>query len=464
MLGSLRMQHRLPNGFGTSRQVQSREEWKSRRESRHYMKIKNPRVNRDQSVSVEWENGVPSWDIPRDPIRRMVARAMFVGLAFGWWGVLEADASSDRSTTTVEKGGAVRVREAKMVARIMALRGSVPQLWAADFRTALEGYGIVSLSFKPTLKDIYKELHTTTVDAVTIGDAWLDKAIREGCIQPIDDPEQYRYWKSLNPRWKRLVRRQGGRVYGIPYRWGCTVVVYRKDRIRSAKMLLSDWDDLLRPELTRKIALMDSARELVGIALKTLGMSYNSNSIDMENCGISEEDVIRRVSALVSQARVISNIDHVRAYAAGDVDVIVGSSDDLIPLAQKSSNSVIIIPTSGTALWADVWCVPTRAAGGAQDGEPSPLLPAWFELCLQPVRAHASAGLQRGASPLLLPSQSQRYDGATKSACHPIRSDTDEQQRLDPREIPSVDVLNKSEFLLPLDDATISLYRKSLLS
>lgn len=368
--------------------------------------------------------------------------------------------SRTRPGGTLQRDGAVRIREAKMVARIMALRGSVPQLWLADFRTALEGYGIVSISFKPSLVDIWKELHgekPTTVDAVTLGDAWLDKAIREGTIQPIENPEQYRYWNELNSRWKRLVRRQGGRVFGIPYRWGCTVIVYRKDRMRSHE--LSDWGDLLVPALTRKIAFMDAPRELVGIALKTLGMSYNSSISDVRHCGISQEDVFQRVAALISQARVISNTDHVRAYSAGDIDVIVGSSDDLIPLAQKSSNSIVIVPSSGTALWADLWCVPAHAAGGALDGEPSPLLPAWFELCLQPVRAHPSAGLQRGASPRLLPSL-QRTKAST---CDPILSDAlRPQERLGPRELPSVEVLAKSEFLEPLDDATISLYRSAL--
>jgi len=204
---------------------------------------------------------------------------------------------------------------------------------------------------------------------------------------------------------------------------------------------------------------MDSPRELVGIALKTLGLSYNSSITDMRHCGVSQEDVVRRVAVLVSQARVVSNTDHVRAYSAGDVDVIVGSSDDLIPLAQKSSNSALIVPSSGTALWADLWCIPSNAAGGAEDGEPSPLLPAWFELCLQPARANPSAGLQRGASPILLPS----IQRGKKSSCHPLRSPAaDGGERMDPRELPSIEVLEKSEFLEPLDDPTMTLYRTAL--
>ncbi|KAI8106845.1 hypothetical protein M9434_001499 [Picochlorum sp. BPE23] len=365
----------------------------------------------------------------------------------------------------------LRMREVKMVLRVLALRGSVPQQWTADFKTALEGYGIPAISYKPTLSDIWKEMSgraPTTVDAVTVGDAWLERAVMEGRIQPIEDPEQYRYWDALNNRWKRLVRRDvngrvsaSGRVYAVPYRWGCTVIVFRKDRMaRWSNSRISDWDDLLNPKLKNRIAFMDSPRELIGIALKTLGLSYNADVEALQACGVSQENLGMRVRRLIAQAKVISNKDHVRAYSAGDVDVIVGSSDDLIPLAQKSSNSAVVVPASGTALWADLWCVPRHAAGGAVDGEPSPLLPAWLELCVQPRRATASSGLQRGVSPLLLPNGEYKH---SKIRCNPIiDSKRVDVEPIGTRELPSVDVLQKSEFLEPLDDDTVMLYQRML--
>ena len=352
-----------------------------------------------------------------------------------------------------------------MVMRLLALRGSVPQHYVSDFRTALEGFGVAAISYKPTLSDLWAELEgsrknkfkRTTVDAITVGDASLDQAIARGLIQPVDVRQRYRYWGALNARWRRLASR-GDQVYGVPYRWGCTIVVYRKDRLQRYKDLtLADWDDLLDPRLANRIAFMDSPRELVGMALKTFGLRYNSSAAEAQQCGVSPEDVRRRVTQLVSQAKVISNKDHVRAYAAGDVDVIVGSSDDLITLAQRSANSAIVIPAEGTALFADFWCVPTGAAGGPEDGTPSPLLPAWFELCLSPVRSKATSGLVGGVSPLLLPG-----DGGTPStACRPIKERHD-QQRIDPRELPSVDVLRRSEFLEPLDANTFEMYRTAL--
>ena len=120
--------------------------------------------------------------------------------------LLNVSLSPPSSSASSYANDALRVREAKMVMRVLALRGSVPQAWVADFKTALEGYGIVTVSFKPTLEDIWGELSNnndrggkkvTTVDAVTVGDGWLKRAIVSGAIQSIEDPERYRYWVCL---------------------------------------------------------------------------------------------------------------------------------------------------------------------------------------------------------------------------------------------------------------------------
>lgn len=45
-----------------------------------------------------------------------------------------------------------------MVMRVTALRGTVPSQWVADFQTAMEGYGLVALTQRAQLADIYAEL------------------------------------------------------------------------------------------------------------------------------------------------------------------------------------------------------------------------------------------------------------------------------------------------------------------
>jgi len=300
-------------------------------------------------------------------------------------------------TGRVSAPRAARIREARMVMRVLALRGSVPQQWVSDFATALEGYGIVSMELKPQISDIWQDLtgeslvqstaknsaprrrkqqhgrKLTTVDAVTLGDSWLQAAILRGAIQPLSDPEKHRYWEALPERFRQLVLRapnglpssSSSKAWGVPYRWGCTLILYRKDRwARWGGLPITDWDDLLHPGLQGRVGCIDSPRELVGIALKTLGLGYNATTADLAACGISVSDLSVRVRRLAEQVKVFSSVDHIRAFGAGEVDVVVGWSDDLIPLSKRNNNAELAAPKSGTALWTDVWCVPARAAGG----------------------------------------------------------------------------------------------------
>ena len=45
-----------------------------------------------------------------------------------------------------------------MVLRATALRGSVPQEWVGEFKEALDGFGLVAMTQRPQLADIYQEL------------------------------------------------------------------------------------------------------------------------------------------------------------------------------------------------------------------------------------------------------------------------------------------------------------------
>lgn len=142
-------------------------------------------------------------------------------------------------------------------------------------------------------------------------------------------------------------------------------MLYRLDRCaRWGGKPITDWDDLLHPALQGRVAFIDSPRELVGVALKTLGLRYNASIEEMAACGVTEADLASRVRQLARQVEVFSNVNHLRAMSAGEVDVVVGWSDDLIPMAQRTNNAELAAPVSGTALWADMWCVPSGAAGG----------------------------------------------------------------------------------------------------
>ena len=62
-----------------------------------------------------------------------------------------------------------------------------------------------------------------------------------------------------------------------------------------------DWSDLLQPRLKARIAFAESPRELVGVALPTLGLSYYSRLDDFNDAGVTQEQLEERLRALHRQ-------------------------------------------------------------------------------------------------------------------------------------------------------------------
>jgi spermidine/putrescine-binding protein len=70
---------------------------------------------------------------------------------------------------------------------------------------------------------------------------------------------------------------------------------------------IRDWGDLLQPSLAGCVAWVDSPRELVGAALKTLGVRFNSTPAQLIAAGITPQDVARRVDLLRRQVGLTSS-------------------------------------------------------------------------------------------------------------------------------------------------------------
>lgn len=53
--------------------------------------------------------------------------------------------------------------------------------------------------------------------------------------------------------------------------------------------------------------------------------------------------------------RLFDSVHYLKAFGAGEVWVAVGWSSDVIPSAKRMSNVAVVVPKSGTSLWADLW-------------------------------------------------------------------------------------------------------------
>ncbi|GLT74914.1 hypothetical protein SLA2020_466790 [Shorea laevis] len=365
--------------------------------------------------------------------------------------------------------------------RIVALQGSTPPSWVKDFMKSQGKRLKFQTRVRGNLEEIYSDLckdfsrgkigptSTVAADIVSVGDSWLSYAINKAIIEPIRGAEEQDWFKDLSEKWKMYLRRNcngkidpEGEIWAAPYRWGSMVIAYKKSKFQKHKLApIEDWADLWRPELAGRISMVNSPREVVGAVLKYMGASYNTSNINLQVAG-GRNAVQQNLALLGKQVRLFDSEHYVKAFSVGDVWVAVGWSSEVLPVAKRMSNVAVIVPKSGTSLWADLWAIPaasrlnTNRIGGRVRG-PSPLIHQWIEFCLQAERA---LPFKRGVIP-----------GATPSALESIPIKLPEEltkgkPKLDTNLIagvPPPEILAKCEFLEPLSDETLSDY-SSLIS
>uniref|UniRef100_A0A5B7C2B1 Putrescine-binding periplasmic protein-related n=1 Tax=Davidia involucrata TaxID=16924 RepID=A0A5B7C2B1_DAVIN len=361
--------------------------------------------------------------------------------------------------------------------RIVALRSSIPPSWIKDFMQSQGRRVKLRPEFRGSLEDIFSDLSMPAIkgkvypksamaaDIVSVGDSWLNFAIAKALIEPIQGVEDQDWFRCLSDKWMVYLRRNSegkldseGRIWAAPYRWGCMVISYKKNKFQKHNLApIEDWADLWRPELAGKIAMVDSPREVVGAVLKYMGASYNTNNIDSEVAG-GRNAVQQKLALLGKQVRLFDSVNYLKALGVGDVWVAVGWSSDVLPAAKRMSNVAVIVPKSGASLWADLWAIPaasrfaTNQIGGRVRG-PSPLVHQWIEFCLQAARA--------------LPFKQEVIPGASPSALESAQVEepkelTKGKPKLDTNLIagaPPAEILARCEFLEPLSDAALSDYQ-----
>lgn len=366
--------------------------------------------------------------------------------------------------------------------RVVALKDSVPPAWIKDFIQSQGRRSKLGIQPRGTHESIFSELlrplkkaeasrSAITADLITLGDSWLDLAIGNAVIEPMQGAEDQDWFRGLTEKWKVYLHRNNegkidpeGRIWAVPYRWGSMVIAYKKSKFdRLGLRPVEDWADLWRPELAGRIAMVDSPREVVGAVLKYMGASYNTDDIRKDiPGGISAVQL--NLALLAKQVLLFDSTSYLRAFYVGDAWVAVGWSSDILPAAKRMSGVAVVVPKSGASLWADLWaipatnrCPPMEEVGGRIRG-PSPLIHQWLEFCLQPARELPfKQGVFSGASPSALTDD----DGLiTSQAAEDLPKGAPKLMTNLIAGVPPPEILAKCEFLQPLSESTLSDYKQ----
>jgi putative spermidine/putrescine transport system substrate-binding protein len=335
--------------------------------------------------------------------------------------------------------------------KINMLKGSIPSQIISDFTRLGNPSFAIDVQMMEQLSDGLEQLSrrvppesdwwswvpgrrsSKIPDLLTLGHYWLDQAIQSNLIQPLP-VDDLATWQQLPQQWQRLVDSTGydnpprpvnsqSVIWGAPYRWGTTVIAYRRDLFQNLGWFPQDWADLWRPELRQRISLLDHSREVVGLTLKKLGKSYNEGDIT------KIQELKPQLQSLNQQVKFYSSDSYLQPLLLKDTWLAVGWSNDVLPIVKRDRQIGVVVPASGTALWADLWVRPSGL----------PPLPvgakSWINFCWELSTANRISLLANGVSPILSGLKPEQ-----------ILEDIRNQPAL----LPSGEILDRSEVIRPL--------------
>lgn len=265
------------------------------------------------------------------------------------------------------------------------------------------------------------EIQGKGIDIIVINGAKIRTYVNQNWIGKLTVKEVPNL-KYIDKRWLSMYEKSKG--YVIPYFWGTTGIAYRKDLV---KHKIDSWKDLFNPaEAQRgKISMIGAHRDLIGLALKSLGYSINSTSFsemtEAKKLLLNQKKYVKGYNYLV--------LDKSSSMLNGELEMSMGYNGDILSLSKHNKNITYVVPKEGTALWVDFMVVSKTSVN-------KKLAYKFFNFMNKPKNAAQQAMWTKFATPNLAAKKLLPKDFLANELIYPPKSVLDKSEiykRLPPR-------------------------------
>jgi len=236
-------------------------------------------------------------------------------------------------------------------------------------------------------------------------------------------------FKNISANFRDLAVDPGNRCT-VPYHYGTTGLLVRTDL---AGHTVRSWSDLWRPEFAGKIAVRPQSRELISVALLSLGYELNAETPEAVNAAAD------RLIALKKNALLVE-VDTPKAVAkllSGEAVILLGWPLDYQAAHAANPSVVYVLPQEGAPLWSDNYVIPASSTN-AYTAE------IFINFLIRP---EVSAQIVN----------QKNYPTANAAAMALVTPEI----RNDPVIFPAAEELRRAHFYLPLSPAGEALYQQA---
>lgn len=190
-------------------------------------------------------------------------------------------------------------------------------------------------------------------DVLVISDAHVPTLIKLGMVQPLNKtllPNAANVDEMFaNPPFDPDLR------YSLPYQWGTVGLIYDTDKVKTP----ISWSLIFQAnKQTGPFILIDSMRDMLGIALKYKGHSMNST--DPAQIKEASDAILLAKKSRLSLG-FEGGVGGKNRVQAGEAAMAVTYNGDALRAIDESDNLGFAIPAEGGIIWVDVMLIPAKA-------------------------------------------------------------------------------------------------------
>lgn len=212
----------------------------------------------------------------------------------------------------------------------------------------------VNYNVCPDNETLYANLKQgDSYDVIIPSDYMISRLIAEGMLSPLNldnipnaadvDPG------FLNPAY------DPENAYSVPYMWGTVGIIYNTAMVDEA---VTSWKALFDTKYAGQVLMINNSRDAIGVALKTLGYSYNTT--DRAQIAEATELLIQQKKDGIVQAYVMDEIFD--KLEGGEAAMGVYYAGDYLSMYDNNEDLAFVVPAEGSNLFTDAMCIPSGAA------------------------------------------------------------------------------------------------------
>ena len=203
-----------------------------------------------------------------------------------------------------------------------------------------------------TNEDMYNKIvnSNSSYDLLFPSDYMIEKMIEEDLLAKLDfsNIPNYQY---IDDTFKNLDY-DPNNEYSVPYMWGTLGILYNTNMVDEEEIT---WDILFGDKYEGQILMMDSVRDAMGAALKSLGYSLNSSN---------PEEITAAKEKLIEQKKIILayGFDDIKdKMVAGEAAVALVYAGDALYAINQNPDLAYAVPSEGSNLFFDAMVIPANS-------------------------------------------------------------------------------------------------------